>query len=657
MSTRGALVAALLGVCSSGGLSHATVTAAPSARVRATSLPEARAAVQRLRAMMPGSEASPRGGFLGAAPPLLANLPARSDGPLRLSIASDPGLWVELTPVGADLVEGANFSGHTVFSDAFTDTDVVLEATPDGVEDLRVLRSATAPAISRYRVAAGPSVGKLAVEDDRVVVRDRSGVVRMTTRPAFAVDARGERRAVRPRIDPSDPHGLAFEVATIGLAYPIAVDPAWIAVGGMKTPRRTFTMTKLANGSVLVTGGSYGGQLLSTAELYDPLRRAWRPAASMRSPRMDHLAVSLGDKVLVVGGQEASGFYLSSAELYDPASNTWTDAAPMSAPRNGIAWLGGGALVKDGEVLVSGGEGATGSMSSAEVYDAATNKWTTVGSLKTPRIYHCAIKLADGRILVTGGITTSSRITQAEVYDPKTRTFSDAAPMKVPRQWHVGALLAGGRVLVVAGSITPSAETYDPTTNTWTLTGGMLRQRGSPSMSPISGGRYLVPGGGSDDGEIFDPSTSTWTSAGTMSAQRGFQGSIALDDGSVLVAGGIRAWSEPPNPDLFLSTAELFSEGRQGQPCDASSACETGHCVDGVCCDTACADACRACNVAGSIGKCSPVATGAPGRDARPRPRPPPPPPRWVLGRALPMRSVQPAFARPPAPRTRSVSA
>ena len=51
-----------------------------------------------------------------------------------------------------------------------------------------------------------------------------------------------------------------------------------------------------------------------------------------------------------------------------------------------------------------------------------------------------------------------------------------------------------------------------------------------------------------------------------------------------------------------------------GQSCATTDQCGSGFCVDGVCCDTACGDGnpidCQACNVTGSVGKCSPVFDG-----------------------------------------------
>lgn len=58
----------------------------------------------------------------------------------------------------------------------------------------------------------------------------------------------------------------------------------------------------------------------------------------------------------------------------------------------------------------------------------------------------------------------------------------------------------------------------------------------------------------------------------------------------------------PPQPDT--------NKDPNGTPCSAGSSCSTGHCMDNVCCNAACGGACEACNLAGQVGTCSPVAAG-----------------------------------------------
>jgi hypothetical protein len=66
--------------------------------------------------------------------------------------------------------------------------------------------------------------------------------------------------------------------------------------------------------------------------------------------------------------------------------------------------------------------------------------------------------------------------------------------------------------------------------------------------------------------------------------------------------------------DAPTSCAADAGVGRQqlGQRCTCPSDCVSGFCVDGVCCNGACEGTCRACNVATSIGTCSPLPAGTP---------------------------------------------
>ncbi len=50
-----------------------------------------------------------------------------------------------------------------------------------------------------------------------------------------------------------------------------------------------------------------------------------------------------------------------------------------------------------------------------------------------------------------------------------------------------------------------------------------------------------------------------------------------------------------------------------GQVCAGAGECLSGNCIDGVCCNTACGAECFACNVAGSVGTCTPNLAGTEG--------------------------------------------
>ncbi len=61
----------------------------------------------------------------------------------------------------------------------------------------------------------------------------------------------------------------------------------------------------------------------------------------------------------------------------------------------------------------------------------------------------------------------------------------------------------------------------------------------------------------------------------------------------------------------YCSAGVCSPKKPNGEACTAVGQCLSGRCADGVCCNTACGAQCEACNLAGSLGVCSPV-TGAP---------------------------------------------
>ena len=232
----------------------------------------------------------------------------------------------------------------------------------------------------------------------------------------------------------------------------------WTSTGPLVVGRGGHSTTLLADGKVLVAGGinysAPGTPIFASAELYNPTTQKWSLTGSMKGKRFKHRAVRLANgKVLVVGGtatEPSDDRALASAELYDPASGTWKPTGALSLGRENPEI----ALLRDGRVLIAGG--ATGkfghytSVANAEVYDPKTQRWSPTGPMTQGRSQFTLTMLPDGHVLAAGGVSASA-LSSSEIYDPASGTWSRAGAMVMPRWNHRALLLPNGKVLVVGG--------------------------------------------------------------------------------------------------------------------------------------------------------------------------------------------------------------
>ena len=131
-------------------------------------------------------------------------------------------------------------------------------------------------------------------------------------------------------------------------------------------------------------------------------------------------------KVLITGGT-SNGLgtgALTSAEVYNPATNSSSTAAPMNVSRYAFT----ATLLGDGRVLVVGGTGSVGDLSSAEIYDPVDDSWSTTPTMNSVRSHHTATLLPSGHVLVTGGLSTTASLTNTEIYKPENNSWIPARP-------------------------------------------------------------------------------------------------------------------------------------------------------------------------------------------------------------------------------------
>jgi hypothetical protein len=245
----------------------------------------------------------------------------------------------------------------------------------------------------------------------------------------------------------------------------------------------------------------------------------------MTSPRSMAQATLLTDgRMLVVGGLDANSAPLASADLYDAAMNRWDAAGSMGTPRSRHVAV----LLTDGRVLVAGGRLGDNSLSSAELYDPTTNSWEATGNMAKARDNFAAVRLADARVLVAGGVQAS----QASAGDPP---------------------------------VTDTTEIYDPATGRWAAAAHMLNARFGHSMTLLRDGSVLAAGGSQPGGhqvqtrtaEIYDPTAERWSATGNLNTARSFFSGTLLNDGRVLAAGGFTEPQATPtaNAEIYDPTS------------------------------------------------------------------------------------------------------
>lgn len=372
--------------------------------------------------------------------------------------------------------------------------------------------------------------------------------------------AKIELRLARPR-----PPGRVFGVATLwGLPYAtfcsdavdsaiteIGVRPSWVRTraGPTLAEARRFPTLNLVPGNQLLALGGTAARVGEAADLIDPISFAVSPPLAPLVPRSLHSATSLADgSVLICGGTAVSrgDLAMSRCEVFSAERRRFELAASMSLPRRQHAAV----LLADGRVLVTGGLNSfldKGEVfASAELWDPDGGQWAEVGAMSRPRQGHTSTLLPDGRVLIAGGMVGSVATTETELFDPRTNLFAPGPPMAVARSSHVAVPLGDGRTLVAGGSAI-GAELFDPDAGGFIAAGDLLRGEYGPCAARLPDGRVVVTGS-ERLVNLYDPATNQWSARTLLGRGRSYCAAFATAEGRVLVLGGSTATTELVEP-------------------------------------------------------------------------------------------------------------
>jgi hypothetical protein len=266
---------------------------------------------------------------------------------------------------------------------------------------------------------------------------------------------------------------------------------------GMGNGRWYPTGTVLGNGTVMViSGAGTNGDLNTAVQVYDPGTNRFTPAGGTFAslPLYPRQHVLPNGKVFESGAN-------ADTKLWDPVSHVWTNVATTKfgkardygtsvllplTPQNNY---------KPAVMILGGGPRAQNVTASTERIDlsAAAPAWTFGPNMVAPRVQLNATLLPNGKVLVSGGSSNdeqaASAVLKAELYDPASNTFSSAESMEFPRLYHSNTLLLpDATVLAVGGN--PERGVYEPHIEIYSppylyKAGGALALR--PVISSVNG--------------------------------------------------------------------------------------------------------------------------------------------------------------------------
>jgi hypothetical protein len=310
----------------------------------------------------------------------------------------------------------------------------------------------------------------------------------------------------------------------------------FVTTGDMTVPRVLHGVALLSDGKVLVAGGVSNNVDVASAEIYDSSNGKFTATGSMAEARQfcglsNHPVTLQNGQVLIAGGY--NGQVLATAELFDPSSGSFSQTGSMSTSR----WCPAVALLTDGKVLVAGGYEEDGTyQNTAELYDPKSGTFSSTCDMTVARDSAMATVLTDGTVLIVGG-DNPTELNSAEIYDPSSGKFKatkGGLPAGITWPFLGTALLKNGDVLVTGVDRGSAAQLYNPKTGKFSSTGVENFNDVGDTDIVLKTGDVINVG---PSGTLYVASKGDFIDGPGMIAD--YSSAVRLKNGKVLVCGGL----------------------------------------------------------------------------------------------------------------------
>ncbi len=268
----------------------------------------------------------------------------------------------------------------------------------------------------------------------------------------------------------------------------------WTTAASMNIARTNHASVVTQAGKILAIGGdSSGTNSRLNVESYDPVTDKWTIVGTLNKPRNSGDAIVLDNGQVVVVGNYPSSIETGPAD----GSGLWTETS-IPNPGDRIPEDARMIRMNDSRILVVGAVPGSAGNTGIIITQSGSISTTTNDMTEDHNSAGLAI-LPNGKVLITGGTATGVN----EVFDPATNMFSTGATFNNSRLECPLMKMTDGRIAVFGPGVIGNpdnerdmVEIYDPANANWTIKKGhKFWGTEAYRATPLGDGKYLITGG------------------------------------------------------------------------------------------------------------------------------------------------------------------